>query len=71
LKKLLYFSIDARKMKVLKTTFEDEQRAKDEAFLNLTPQQRLAQANKVREKMRKPGVNYSYAGMKVTIKRLP
>lgn len=58
-------------MKVIKTTFEDEQKAKDEAFLKLTPQQRLEQANKVREKMRKPGVNYSYVGMKVTIKRLP
>ena len=58
-------------MKVIKTTFEDEQRAKDDAFLKLTPQQRLEQANRVREKMRKPGVKYSYAGMKVTITRLP
>jgi hypothetical protein len=58
-------------MKVRKTTFEDEQRAKDEAFLKLTPLQRLEQANKVRMKMRKPGVNYSYVGMKVTVKRLP
>lgn len=58
-------------MKVRKTTFEEEQNAKDEAFLRLTPYQRLEQANKVRAKMRKPGVNYSYDGMKVTIKRLP
>jgi hypothetical protein len=58
-----------RLMKVRKTTFEEEQKAKEEAFLKLTPQQRLKQANKVREKMRKPGVKYSYVGMKVTIKR--
>ncbi len=58
-------------MKVKKTTFEEEQKAKDEAFLKLTPLQRLEQAYKVRMKMRKPGVNYSYVGMKVTVKRLP
>ena len=56
--------------KVIKTTFEEEQRMKDEAFLKLTPDERLAQACVVRERMRKPGVNYSYKGMKVTIKRL-
>jgi hypothetical protein len=56
--------------KVIKTTFENEQQAKDEAFLNLTPSQRLEYACKVRMKMRKPGVNYSYVGMKVTVKRL-
>jgi hypothetical protein len=65
----LSFKIN-KPMKVRKTTFEEEQKAKDEAFLKLTPYQRLEQANKVREKMRKSGVNYSYAGMKVTIKRL-
>jgi hypothetical protein len=57
-------------MKVKKTTFEEEQRAKDEAFLELTPAERLAYANRMRMKMRKPGVNYSYEGMKVTVKRL-
>jgi hypothetical protein len=56
-------------MKVRKTTFEEEQKAKDDAFLKLTPEQRLEQANVVRMKMRKPGVNYSYVGMKVTVKR--
>ena len=64
--KLLYFSL----MKLKKTTFDEEQNAKDEAFLRLTPLERLAQAHRVRMKMRKPGVNYSYVGMKVTIKRL-
>jgi hypothetical protein len=56
--------------KVIKTTFEDEQKAKDEAFLKLEPLQRLEQACLLRERMRKPGVNYSYSGMKVTVKKL-
>jgi hypothetical protein len=57
-------------MKVRKTTFEEEQKAKDEAFLSLTPFQRLAHAHEVRMKMRKPNVNYSFVGMKVTVKKL-
>jgi hypothetical protein len=57
-------------MKVIKTTFEEEQKNKDEAFLKLTPHQRLEQANKIRMKMRKPGINYSYVGMKVVIKKI-
>ena len=57
------------KKKVIKTTFEDEQRMKDEAFLRLTPLQRLTLMCRLREMMRKPGVNYSYDGMKVTVKR--
>jgi len=52
-------------IKVIKTTFDEEQKAKDEAFLNLTPLQRWEQALRVRELMRKPDVNYSYAGLKV------
>jgi hypothetical protein len=56
-------------MEVKKTTFSEEQRIKDEAFLQLTPIERLEQANQVRMKMRKPGVNYSYVGMKITIKK--
>jgi hypothetical protein len=55
--------------KVVKTAFEKEQREKDEAFLRLSPFQRWEQALKVRMKMRKPGVNYSYRGMKVTVKK--
>lgn len=56
--------------KVRKTTFDQEQRDKDEAFLNLTPFQRWEQTFKMRMKMRKPGVNYSLKGMKVTVKKL-
>jgi hypothetical protein len=55
--------------KVVKTTFEKEQQEKDEAFLRLTPLQRWEQALKVRMKMRKPGVNYSFKGMKVRVKK--
>jgi hypothetical protein len=56
--------------KVRKTTFEREQREKDEAFLKLTPIERLIQACEVRERMRKPGVNYDYKGMTVSLKKL-
>ncbi len=56
--------------KVIKTTFEEEQRMKDEAFLRLTPLQRLAWLLKMQKAMRKPGINYSYNGAKVTIKRI-
>ena len=55
--------------KVIKTTFEEEQRMKDEAFLKLTPFQRLEYALEVRMKMRKPGINYSYDGQKVKVTR--
>lgn len=57
-------------MKVIKTTFDNEQKAKNEAFLKLTPLQRWAQALKVREMMRKSEVNYSYKGMKVKVSRI-
>ena len=57
------------KKKVIKTSFEKEQRMKDEAFLKLTPLQRLAFMAKLRRKRRKPGVDYSYSGMTVTVKK--
>jgi hypothetical protein len=56
--------------KVLKTSFREEQDAKDEAFLKLTPLQRWERAYRVRLLMHKPGVDYSFKGKKVTIKRL-
>ena len=57
--------------KVVKTTFEKEQREKDEAFLKLTPEERMDQARKVRERMKRPDVNYSIEGLKVKVSRLP
>ena len=54
---------------VKKTTFEKEQEDKDEAFLKLTPIERLALMYKTREQMRKPDVDYSLPGKKVTIKK--
>ncbi len=57
-------------MKVLKTTFDEDQKAKNEAFLKLTPLQRWEQAFNVREMMRKPHVNYSYKGMKVKVSKI-
>lgn len=55
--------------KVIKTTFDSEQAAKDEAFLKLTPFERLEQALKVRMTMRKKGINYSFEGQLVKITR--
>lgn len=54
---------------VVKTSFEEEQRSKDRAFLLLEPLERWRIRLITREKMRKRGVNYTYAGMKVTVKR--
>jgi hypothetical protein len=53
--------------KIVKTTFEEEQKTKDKYFLSLTPLQRWELALKVRELMRKSTVNYSYTGLKVKI----
>jgi hypothetical protein len=60
-----------RKTVVKKTTFEDEQRSKDEAFLKLTPKERL----KIHEALRKKiwGKQYnklSLAGQKVLKKSI-
>lgn len=56
--------------KVVKTTFEHEQKVKDEYFLSLPPLKRWELALKTREFMRRPGINYSYEGMKVRITKL-
>jgi hypothetical protein len=56
--------------KVMKTTFDEEQQAKEEAFLKLTPLERMAYAHHVRMKMRKPTIDYSFRGKKVTVKKL-
>ncbi len=56
-------------MKVIKTTFEEEQRLKEEAWLNMRPEERLSLAIRMRKLMRKPGVNYSYQGSKVKVSR--
>jgi hypothetical protein len=55
--------------KVIKTTFEEEQREKDNAFLKLTPLERLDHARKLRERMKKPGINYSIEGLEVKVSR--
>ena len=57
---------------VKKTSFEEEQRMKDEAFLNLSPAERL----RIHEDLRKRiwGSQYnklSLKGLRVTKKRLP
>ena len=40
--------------KGIKTSFEEEQQKKEDAFLKLTPLERLAHAYKVRQQMHKP-----------------
>lgn len=57
---------------VRKTSFDEEQQMKEEAFLKMTPAERL----RIHEQMRKRiwGKNYNKAslkGLKVTKKRLP
>jgi hypothetical protein len=56
-------------IKVIKTTFEEEQRKKDDAFLKLSPLERLDHARKMRERMKKPEVNYSIDGLVVKVSR--
>jgi hypothetical protein len=55
--------------KVNKTTFGKEQQEKEEAWLKLTGEQRLEIIMRLKELTRKKGVNYSYEGQKVTVKR--
>jgi hypothetical protein len=55
---------------IIKTTFEEEQGKKDQAFLSLTGLERLDMARRVRERMKKSNVNYSYHGLKVKITKL-
>jgi hypothetical protein len=57
-------------MKVIKTTFKEDQIAKEKAFLSLSPLERMDQMRKVRELMRKEGVNYSLEGKKVKVTKL-
>lgn len=63
----IFVSLDMGK--VIKTTFEEEQRMKDDAFLKLTPLERWEHSYRVRLRMRKPGVDYSFKGKKVTVRK--
>lgn len=56
--------------KIVKTSFEKEQREKDEAFLKLSPLERMDYARKIRERMKRSGINYSIEGLKVKVSRL-
>ena len=57
-------------MKCIKrTTPEEEQREKDEAFFQLTPKKRLELMRRVRERWRDPDINYQLEGSVVTVKR--
>jgi hypothetical protein len=55
--------------KVVKTTFEEEQKQKDEAFLRFSPIERLDFARKVRDRMKRSGVIYSFSGQVVKVQK--
>ncbi len=57
------------KIKVVKTSFEQEQKEKDEAWLKLTPLERLDRARQVRQRMKEVGKDYSFEGMKVRVRK--
>ena len=57
-------------MKVIKTTFEQEQKEKEEAWLKLSPTKRWEIAYKIINSTRDPAINCSYNGLKVKITRL-
>lgn len=57
-------------MKLVKTNFENNRLVEnEEAWLKLTGEQRLELMMRQRELTRKKGMNYSYEGQKVTVKR--
>ena len=56
-------------IRVVKTSFEKEQAQKEEAFLKLSPLKRLDYARRIREKMRRPDINYSFSGMVVRVRK--
>jgi hypothetical protein len=56
-------------IKIVKTTFEEEQKEKDDSFLRLSPIQRLDRMRQVRERMKKSEVKYSFGGMIVKVRK--
>jgi len=57
-------------MRVRKTTFEEELKEKEDAFLKLTGEERLRMMRIVNERFRKPGINYELRNKPVRIVRL-
>jgi hypothetical protein len=55
--------------KLIKTTFEEEQKAKQEWFLTLTGLERWAYMLRIREMMKDPNIDYSIKEKKVTVTR--
>lgn len=58
-------------MRVRKTTFEEELKKKEEAFLKLTGEERLQMMRMINERTRKPGINYELRNKRVRVVRLP
>jgi len=57
-------------MRVRKTTFKEELKEKEEAFLKLTGEERLRMTRIVNERFRKRGINYELRNKQVRIVRL-
>lgn len=56
-------------IKVVKTTFEQEQKEKDEAWLKLAPFERLERARRVRNRMKKKDISYSFEGLSIRVSK--
>lgn len=58
-------------MRVRKTTFEEDLKEKEEAFLQLTGEERLRLMRKVAERMKQPGIDHRLRGSRLRIIRQP
>jgi len=58
-------------MKVRKTTFEEDLKEKEEAFLKLTGEERLRLMRKIVERMKQTGIDYQLKGTRLRIVRNP
>ncbi|MBL7858424.1 MAG: hypothetical protein JNM57_12105 [Cyclobacteriaceae bacterium] len=57
-------------MRVRKTTFEEDLRLKEEAFLKLTGEERLQMLTRINERSRKDIGKDKFKGSRVRVKRL-
>jgi hypothetical protein len=58
-------------MRVRKTTFEEDLKEKESAFLGLSGEARLEMMRQVSERMRNPNMNYAIKGLRVKLVRNP
>ena len=58
-------------MRVIKKTFGQDLKEKEEAFLKLSGEERLRMVCKVNDRLRQSGKKYELAGSRVTVIRNP